>query len=88
MTCVICGAEAPVINGVDHQQADCQSCGRYRVSGTAMAMMNANGWNFDVEKTRRWLGENQDESGVPVINSDVVWSLFRGRLLKPGNQDF
>ncbi|MGR3963850.1 hypothetical protein FW800_05155 [Pseudomonas sp. 910_23] len=69
MTCFICGEPAIAVDvGVDYEERACQKCGHYRITCTALMLMKARDWRFDVELVRTWL-EHQKSSGfIPTID--------------------
>lgn len=81
MSCLICRADAESYDPIgDYQERSCGSCGRYRVSGTLVAEMEAQRQSFDVEATRLWMARNRIANPVPVLTSFGVRSHH---LLRP-----
>ncbi|CAI8791495.1 TFIIB-like protein [Pseudomonas jessenii] len=77
MKCLICGdSAASADTGADYVERDCPECGRYRITGTALALMKAHGWRFDVDLTRKWIAEHQGTGSIPTVDSHPTGCLI------------
>jgi hypothetical protein len=77
MNCLICGDPATEIDSDgDYQERACARCGHYRISGTALVLMKAHGWHFDVELTRKWITEHQGTGIIPTIDPNHAARLI------------
>lgn len=77
MTCLICNGPAAQSHAGDYyQERTCPKCGRYRVTGSALALLEKHGWRFDLELTRKWLEEHQGCVTMPVIDSQQAVRLI------------
>lgn len=74
MTCLICGEPALVVDvsGGDYEEGLCPKCGQYRVTDTAILLLKAQGWRFDVELARKWIAEHKDPGMIPTIDPHQV----------------
>ena len=74
--CWFCGAQCvvfPVTTG-DFPYFECESCGKYRVSGSAVAVIEAGGASHaELRRVPAWL-ENQRRGGIPVplVPADLI----------------
>lgn len=71
MSCFVCKAEADSIEpvGGDYEERSCDGCGRYRVSGTLLAEIDAQSLKFDVDATRKWIAINKVATPIPTLTS-------------------
>ncbi|POZ99554.1 hypothetical protein C4E44_34405 [Pseudomonas sp. MWU12-2312b] len=77
MTCLICGEPATVIDtDGDYDERACPSCGHYRITDTALILMDAHDWNFDVDLARKWISEHQSTRFIPTIDSHQAGRLI------------
>lgn len=77
MNCFICEAEAADIPPVgDYFERACPECGHYKISRTAVNLLQINSWSLDVELTRRWLAMHLGTGEIPLITSDRASSLI------------
>ncbi|MEX2023415.1 hypothetical protein, partial [Pseudomonas aeruginosa] len=72
MSCYICGAQANVLQEPDDQRIACPDCGDYKITGSAVAVLEANGWTLDADITRRWIGTFQGTGNIPMITSTLA----------------
>lgn len=70
MSCYICGEEVDPVALPDSTEIPCAYCGHYRITGTAIALFEKNGWKFNVDLTRRWIASQQGSGTIPVIDSN------------------
>ncbi|OFS73911.1 hypothetical protein HMPREF3173_10210 [Pseudomonas sp. HMSC08G10] len=71
MVCLICDGPAATVDSLgDYEERACGDCGHYRVTRTAMMLLESNGWRFDVELTRNWIVSRQGTGEIPTINSN------------------
>lgn len=75
MSCYICGINVAPIVLPDVQEITCPNCGRYRISGTAIELLERHPWKFDIYLARRWIADQQGDGTVPLIDSDIVTRL-------------
>lgn len=74
MACLICGGPAATVDSLgDYEEWVCDECGHYRVTSTAMALLESNGWRLDVELTRTWIASRQGTGEIPTVNSH--WAI-------------
>jgi len=77
MTCLICDEPATDVDpSGDYEERACPKCGHYRISGTALVLIHAHGWRFDVELTRKWLAQQQGSGVIPTIDSNLAGRLI------------
>ena len=77
MICLICDGPAEGVDaGGDYQERTCPKCGHYRITGTAIALLETHGWRFDVELSRMWLAHQQASGFIPTIDSQQVSRLI------------
>lgn len=77
MTCLICDEPATDVDPAgDYEERVCPKCGHYRISGTALVLMHAHGWRFDVELARKWLTQQQGSGVIPTIDSNLAGRLI------------
>jgi len=77
MKCLICGEPTSGVDTEgDHEERVCPACGHYRISGSALVLMKAHGWHFDVELTRKWITEHQATGIIPTIDSHQAGRLI------------
>ncbi|MGF6127204.1 hypothetical protein QF019_002413 [Pseudomonas frederiksbergensis] len=77
MSCLICDEPAAIFDaGGDDQERACPKCGHYRITGTALVLMHAQGWRFDLELARKWIGEHQGSGTIPTIDSHQAARLI------------
>ena len=70
MTCLICDGQAAVVEpDGDYEERACPECGHYRVTGTALVLLKAHSWRFDLELTRKWIADHQSSGVIPTIDS-------------------
>lgn len=70
MTCLICGEPATAVDvGDGYEERQCEKCGHYRVTVNTIELLNKNGWHFDVDLSRIWLGQQQGYGFIPTIDS-------------------
>jgi hypothetical protein len=73
MNCFVCNGSAtdgPIANG--GKLVNCDGCGWYRISGTALHLFHQNLWVFNVTRTREWLRLKREEGhSQPIIESDT-----------------
>lgn len=76
MKCYICNEQAEkVASSRDADLVDCNACGPYSISGSAIAEMNANVYSFNLTRTYDWL-QAQRVGGQqrPMISSQLgLW---------------
>lgn len=78
MECLICEGPAASVDSLgDYQERACGECGHYRISRTALTLMEGNGWRFDVDQTRAWIKSRQGTGEIPMINSQLASVLIR-----------
>lgn len=77
MTCLICGESAAVVetDGA-YEERTCPSCGHYRITGTALVLLKARGWHFDVVLAWKWITEHQASGFIPTIDSHLAVRLI------------
>lgn len=81
MACRICNEPAEDIAPLgDYQDWNCSGCGRYRISGTLLAELDANKQSLDVEATRIWIATNRATGDVPNLSTFAAkqHNLIRG----------
>lgn len=77
MSCLICKEPAAIFDaGGDYQERVCPKCGNYRITGTALVLMHAHDWRFDVELARKWIAEHQSPGAIPTIDSHQAARLI------------
>jgi predicted RNA-binding Zn-ribbon protein involved in translation (DUF1610 family) len=77
MPCLICGETAAVVEtGGAFEEIACPNCGHYRITGTALALMENHRWRFDAELTRQWVAEHQGSGFIPTIDSHQAGRLI------------
>lgn len=70
MACRICSEPAEeVVPGGDYRDWDCGTCGRYRISRTLLAELDATNRSLDVEATRLWIATNRATGDVPNLST-------------------
>ncbi|MED5607844.1 hypothetical protein VV867_09120 [Pseudomonas sp. JH-2] len=68
MECFICSEEAERLPaGGDWAALNCPDCGRYRVTGTLVAIMRAGNEKLDREPTLQWLARRREFDDFPLI---------------------
>lgn len=73
MVCPVCGTtEAQVWKEPGRNAIDCTECGHYTISGSVLAVRDANGYKFDVEQTRAWLDGRRKFQDPPLITTQTV----------------
>lgn len=78
MECLICNEPVSDIDtGGDFVEITCPKCGHYRVTRTALALMEAHDWHFNLEQTREWIVSQQSAESVPTIDSQLVSVLIQ-----------
>lgn len=81
MACRICSEPAEeVAPGGDYRDWDCGICGRYRISRTLLAELDATHRSLDVEATRLWIATNRATGDVPMLSTFAAYQhhLLRG----------
>ena len=69
MACRICNEPAEdVAPGGDYQEWSCGACGRYRITRSLLAEMDATHRSLDVEATRLWIAINRATGDVPLLS--------------------
>lgn len=76
MSCCICGKDVEPIAISDGEEYPCPDCGHYRITGTAIALLNTLNWKFDIELARRWIASQQGTDTIPLIDSSRAASLI------------
>ncbi len=77
MTCLICGEPAAVVStDGDYDERACPKCGQYRITDTALILMDAHDWHFDVELARKWITKHQNTRSIPTIDSNQAGHLI------------
>lgn len=78
MPCLICGEAALIVavDGQSYKEGSCQKCGHYRITHTALTLLRAKKWCFDVNVVRKWIKEHQRSGFIPIIDSDQVVRLI------------
>lgn len=73
MRCFICETNAEkVATTMDAVWVNCDSCGKYGITGTAIAVWQANMCRFDLPLTMTWLGEQRaNGADRPVIDTNL-----------------
>lgn len=71
MACFVCREEAEAISptGGDYEERNCGGCGRYRMSRSLLAEIEAQNMRFDVQAARRWIEVNRVTNPVPTMSS-------------------
>ncbi len=73
MNCFVCNEPAtdvPIANG--GKLVDCEGCGWYRISGTALHFFYRDLWVFNVVRTRDWMRLKREQGDPqPLIESDT-----------------
>ncbi len=76
MRCYICEEQAVnAPNSADSEWVDCEGCGRYGVTGSALALMRQNVRVFNVPRSRDWFALERSR-GVdrPIIDTfNTLW---------------
>lgn len=75
MSCYICGNNVAPIELPDIEEYPCPACGRYQITGTAVALLKQHSWAFDIYLARRWIADQQDSYTTPIIDSNIVTRL-------------
>jgi len=81
MTCRICNEPAEdVIPACDYGDWNCGVCGRYRISRTLLAELDATHRHLDVAGTRLWIATNRATGDVPMLSTFAATqhNLLRG----------
>jgi DNA-directed RNA polymerase subunit RPC12/RpoP len=77
MKCLICGKPAAEIDSDgDCEERSCAECGHYRITKTALVLMKARDLRFDVERTRKWLAQQQGSGVIPKIDHTLAARLI------------
>lgn len=76
MKCYICNEQAAKVESSrDADLVDCDACGPYSVSGSALAEMRTNVFVFNIRRARDWLqAERAGGQQRPMIHSQLgLW---------------
>lgn len=78
MECLICHkpAHSAPSHG-DYQECACPECGHYKITRTAIASMESNGFRFDVDLVRNWIASQQGSGEIPVIDWQLASQLIK-----------
>jgi hypothetical protein len=77
MVCLVCNGPSTQADAGDYyQERTCEKCGRYRATGSALALLKKHGWCFNVELTRTWIEEHQNCGTIPTIDSNQAARLI------------
>jgi predicted RNA-binding Zn-ribbon protein involved in translation (DUF1610 family) len=76
MECRICRTETnEILPTGDFEEYACPKCGPYKITGSAVAVLEKHGYRLDVDLCREWLAQ-QGPQAVPVIDSDLAMRLI------------
>ncbi len=71
MDCFVCKAKAESVTPTtgDFEERKCGECGRYRLSRSLLAEIDAQKLVFDVAATRKWIAVNSVTNPAPVLST-------------------
>lgn len=72
MECFICGTESSAAQGSGHHCLKCPQCGDYRISNSAMSLLEENQWQLDADMTRRWITSYRLGGSIPMVSSQMA----------------
>ena len=77
MGCLICdGADVVVNRGEYYQERTCPKCGHYKITGSALQLLNKHDWRLDMDLVHHWIEVHRSTGVTPTINSYQVSRLI------------